>query len=83
LDAGIQHIVESEIEAAYVRARPISVTCVVVRPRTGEILAMANVPTFDPNRLGEALRPLAEPGDHGCGGAGVDLQGAGGGGGVE
>ncbi len=71
LDAGIQHIVESEIEAAFVQHRPISVTCVVVRPRTGEILAMANVPTFDPNRPGEALKDhwrnraiadVAEPG---------------------
>ena len=42
LDARIQHIVESEIEAAYLQHSPISVTCVVVRPRTGEILAMAN-----------------------------------------
>jgi cell division protein FtsI/penicillin-binding protein 2 len=71
IDAGIQHIVESEIEAAYVEHGAISVTCVVVRPRTGEILAMASVPTFNPNRLepgasanwrNRAITDLAEPG---------------------
>jgi cell division protein FtsI/penicillin-binding protein 2 len=71
IDAGIQHIVESEIEAAYLEHEPISVTCVAVRPRTGEILAMANVPTFNPNRLdpgasanwrNRAITDLAEPG---------------------
>jgi cell division protein FtsI/penicillin-binding protein 2 len=71
LDAGVQHIVETEIESAYLEHGPISVTCVVVRPRTGEILAMANVPTFDPNRPGafpqenwrnRAIADVAEPG---------------------
>jgi cell division protein FtsI/penicillin-binding protein 2 len=71
LDARIQHIVESEIEAAYLQHSPISVTCVVVRPRTGEILALANLPTFDPNRPGavpvgnwrnRAIADVLEPG---------------------
>jgi cell division protein FtsI/penicillin-binding protein 2 len=71
LDAGIQHIVESEIEAAFLQHAPISITCLVVRPQTGEILAMANLPTFDPNRPGDvppgnlrnrAIADVAEPG---------------------
>jgi cell division protein FtsI/penicillin-binding protein 2 len=71
LDARIQHIVETEIEAAYLQHSPISVTCVAVRPRTGEILAMANLPTFDPNRPGavppgnwrnRAITDVLEPG---------------------
>jgi cell division protein FtsI/penicillin-binding protein 2 len=53
LDASIQHIVETELAAAFARHTPISISCVVLRPKTGEILAMANLPTFDPNRLEE------------------------------
>jgi cell division protein FtsI/penicillin-binding protein 2 len=50
---------------------PISISCTMVRPRTGEILAMATLPNFDPNHPGgsppEALRnrvisDVAEPG---------------------
>lgn len=71
LDSRIQHIVESEIEAGYLQHSPISMTCVVVRPRTGEILALANLPTFDPNRPGavppgnwrnRAITDVLEPG---------------------
>ena len=49
LDAGIQHIVEEEIYQVFTNLHPISVSCTVVRPRTGEIVAMATVPTYDPN----------------------------------
>lgn len=51
IDAGVQHIVESAIADAYERFTPVSVSAAVMRPRTGEILAMANLPTFDPNRV--------------------------------
>jgi cell division protein FtsI/penicillin-binding protein 2 len=56
LDAGIQHIVESELEEAYGQQQPESISCVVIRPETGEILALANLPTFDPNRPGDSPR---------------------------
>lgn len=71
LDMTIQHIVETELAAACEKHSPISVSCIVVRPRTGEILAMANLPSFDPNKPPEAnsegirnraITDLAEPG---------------------
>jgi cell division protein FtsI/penicillin-binding protein 2 len=49
IDAGVQHIVESAIADAWEKHSPESVSAAVIRPRTGEILAMANLPTFDPN----------------------------------
>jgi cell division protein FtsI (penicillin-binding protein 3) len=51
IDAGVQHIVESAIAEAFEKYTPESVSAAVMRPRTGEILAMANLPTFDPNRI--------------------------------
>jgi len=60
LDAGLQNIVESELAAAMRQLCPVSISSVMLRPRTGEILALANCPTFDPNHPGafpaEALR---------------------------
>jgi len=50
IDMELQAIVERELDAAYGRLNPNMVTAVFVRPRTGEILAMATRPTFDPNR---------------------------------
>lgn len=52
LDAVVQHIVEETLAQAMERHNPISASAIVVRPRTGEILAMATLPTFDPNRPG-------------------------------
>jgi cell division protein FtsI (penicillin-binding protein 3)/stage V sporulation protein D (sporulation-specific penicillin-binding protein) len=49
VDMGLQAIVERELDAAYQRLNPNMMTAVFVRPRTGEILAMATRPTFDPN----------------------------------
>jgi cell division protein FtsI/penicillin-binding protein 2 len=54
VDAALQRIAEEALDTAWVTVRPAAITCVVIRPRTGEILAMANRPTFDPNRYGEA-----------------------------
>ena len=51
LDAGVQHIVEEELAVAAEKHTPLSVSCIVVRPRTGEIVAMASLPTFNPNNL--------------------------------
>jgi cell division protein FtsI/penicillin-binding protein 2 len=50
----LQQIVESELEAACKRLRPVRATVIMMRPDTGEILAMANRPTYDPNEAGKA-----------------------------
>jgi cell division protein FtsI/penicillin-binding protein 2 len=52
IDAAIQHIVETSLADALQKHTPISITAVVTRPRTGEILAMVTLPNFDPNNPG-------------------------------
>lgn len=54
IDSVIQHIVESAVAEAMDKHTPISISGIVVRPRTGEILAMATLPNFDPNNPGAA-----------------------------
>jgi len=53
IDQQIQYIAERELEAAMQETHGISGTIVVENPHTGEILALANRPTFDPNRARE------------------------------
>jgi cell division protein FtsI/penicillin-binding protein 2 len=50
IDAAIQHIVEKALADAMDKHTPLSITGIVMRPRTGEILALASLPTYDPNR---------------------------------
>jgi cell division protein FtsI/penicillin-binding protein 2 len=52
IDSVIQHVLESALAEAMQKHEPISVTGIAIRPRTGEILAMATLPTFDPNNPG-------------------------------
>jgi len=52
LDAAIQHIVETALADALQKHTPASITAVVLRPRTGEVLAMATLPNYDPNNPG-------------------------------
>jgi len=49
LDADIQAIVERELAAGVADAKAVGGTAVVLDPWTGEVLALANVPTFNPN----------------------------------
>jgi cell division protein FtsI (penicillin-binding protein 3) len=49
IDAALQHVAEREIESAVRQYRAEAGLVVVMDPRSGELLAMANVPTFDPN----------------------------------
>ncbi|MDX9701881.1 MAG: penicillin-binding transpeptidase domain-containing protein [Candidatus Auribacterota bacterium] len=51
IDSMIQYIAESELEAAYNERKPIWAGIIVMRPKTGEILAMATRPTYDPNNF--------------------------------
>ena len=51
IDASIQHLVEDALEEGVRLSRPQTAYAVVVDPQTGEILAMAGTPTFDPNHV--------------------------------
>src|SRR6266481_2233582 len=71
IDQTIQYRTEQALSAAVDRAHAKSGTAIVMDPRTGEILALANVPTFDPNqpvansaeaRANGALQSIYEPG---------------------
>jgi cell division protein FtsI/penicillin-binding protein 2 len=54
LDEGIQFIVERELDAVMAESHPKTASVIVQDPRTGEILAIANRPTFNPNMFSEA-----------------------------
>jgi cell division protein FtsI/penicillin-binding protein 2 len=55
IDSVVENIVESALAEAKEKHSPLSISGIVVRPRTGEILAMATLPTFDPNHLDKGL----------------------------
>src|SRR5947207_6750487 len=54
VDLGLQSIVEEEIDAAMKEYSPQKATIILMRPQTGEILAIANRPNFDLNLRSEA-----------------------------
>jgi cell division protein FtsI/penicillin-binding protein 2 len=54
VDLGLQNIVENEIDAAMQQYSPQKATIILMRPQTGEILAIANRPHFDLNLRSEA-----------------------------
>ncbi len=71
IDQSIQYQAEQVLQAAVARSRAKSGTVIVLDPRSGEILALANAPTFDPNRVADAkpetrsnwaLQNIYEPG---------------------
>jgi cell division protein FtsI/penicillin-binding protein 2 len=49
IDEKIQYIAEKELQQAMHETQAASGTVVVQNPRTGEILALANAPSFNPN----------------------------------
>lgn len=49
LDASIQTIVQNALKAAVKEHRPKAASAVVVDVQTGEVLALVNEPSFDPN----------------------------------
>ncbi|KKQ34556.1 MAG: Cell division protein FtsI, Peptidoglycan synthetase [candidate division WS6 bacterium GW2011_GWA2_37_6] len=49
IDKNIQSIVQKNIQAAVKKYDAKSATAIVMNPKTGEILALANYPDFDPN----------------------------------
>lgn len=71
IDAVIQDIAEQELAAAGEAHRPLNACAIVMRPQTGELLALANWPTYDPqqpggdpieNQKNVAILNLIEPG---------------------
>jgi cell division protein FtsI/penicillin-binding protein 2 len=50
IDSVVQHIVETALADALQKHTPRSITGIVMRPKTGEILAMASLPNYDPNQ---------------------------------
>jgi len=71
IDEKIQHIAERELETAMDQNHALSGTVIVENPHTGEILALANRPTFNPNISSEitparlknhAISDVYEPG---------------------
>ncbi|PYR27680.1 MAG: hypothetical protein DMF98_05175 [Acidobacteria bacterium] len=71
IDEYLQHVAERELEAGVRENRAGSGTAIVMNPHTGEILALANVPTFNPNAFRDAtdnerrnrgVQDLYEPG---------------------
>jgi cell division protein FtsI (penicillin-binding protein 3) len=71
IDQYIQHIVERELKRGVDETRAAGGTAIVMDPRTGEILALANYPTFNPNvygrfsaetRRNRAIQEIYEPG---------------------
>jgi cell division protein FtsI (penicillin-binding protein 3) len=51
IDTTIQRLTEEELEFAYEKWMPASATAIVMDVMTGEVLAMANYPTYDPNHF--------------------------------
>ncbi|HKP72366.1 MAG TPA: penicillin-binding protein [Pyrinomonadaceae bacterium] len=71
IDQNIQYQVEQSLAAAVGASHAKSGTALVLDPHTGEILALANAPTFDPSgatkiadeaRVNQALQNIYEPG---------------------
>ena len=71
LDVGMQTIAERALEQGVREAQAAAGTAIVLDPWSGELLAIANVPTFDPNdrgtivashRRNRAINDFYEPG---------------------
>lgn len=71
IDEVLQHVAERELRKGVLENRALGGTAIIMDPRTGEILALANEPTFDPNdyrasderaRRNRGVQDLYEPG---------------------
>jgi cell division protein FtsI (penicillin-binding protein 3) len=52
IDAYLQHVAERELEAGVLENKAAGGSVVIMDPVSGEILALANYPTFNPNSYG-------------------------------
>jgi cell division protein FtsI (penicillin-binding protein 3) len=55
IDRNVQHVAESELRDAVARYGARGGTALVMQPKTGEILAMATSPTYNPNAVAGAI----------------------------
>jgi cell division protein FtsI (penicillin-binding protein 3)/stage V sporulation protein D (sporulation-specific penicillin-binding protein) len=71
IDMGLQNIIEMELDSAIKQFHPKSATVILMQPKTGEILALANRPNFNLNaqddvppdfRRNRAIADIIEPG---------------------
>ena len=71
IDEGLQYLVEKEIDKAMLKWKAAAATAIMMDPFSGEILALANRPSYDPNspgsvggsdRRNRAITDLYEPG---------------------
>jgi cell division protein FtsI (penicillin-binding protein 3) len=53
IDSRMQFVAERELKAGVIAKHARSGTAIVMNPYTGEILALANYPTYDPNKAPE------------------------------
>lgn len=57
IDETIQHFAEKAAKEALERTKAKNVAILVMEPKTGDILALANLPQYDPNNPREPLDP--------------------------
>jgi cell division protein FtsI (penicillin-binding protein 3) len=57
IDRDIQFLAESELQRAITESGSTSGTIIIMNPRNGDILAMANYPSFDPNAYFSVSNP--------------------------
>jgi cell division protein FtsI (penicillin-binding protein 3) len=71
IDSEIQYIVERELAAGVLWSGALAGSAIVMDPMTGEVLALANYPTFNPNafnafadevKINRAIQYVYEPG---------------------
>ena len=51
IDSTVQFMVEEVLNEALAETQPLSVTALVMKPKTGEVLAMASRPSYNPNHF--------------------------------
>ena len=51
IDSSIQFMVEQELDRAMAENGPKAITCIVMDPKNGEVLAMAGRPSYNPNKF--------------------------------
>jgi len=56
LDATLQSIAEAELAKQVEKTHAVAGAVVMMDPKTGEILALANVPTYDPNDVDQSAQ---------------------------